>query len=61
MTEIDIINLCACISCMNLSAVVLEANLVETPKEWWIDTGATRHIYSDKKIFSSYQKVTGGE
>ncbi|KAL0309239.1 UNVERIFIED_CONTAM: hypothetical protein Sradi_5866200 [Sesamum radiatum] len=31
---------------LNLSAVVFEANLVDNPREWWIDTGATCHICS---------------
>ncbi|KAL0336658.1 UNVERIFIED_CONTAM: hypothetical protein Sradi_4877700 [Sesamum radiatum] len=33
---------------LNLSAVVFEANLVDNPREWWIDTGAS-HICSDKR------------
>ena len=33
---------------INLSAVVSEANLVGNPKEWWVDTGASRHICADK-------------
>ena len=23
-------------------------------KEWWVDTGATRHVCSEKKMFSTY-------
>ena len=46
---------------MNLSAVVTEANLVGNPREWWVETGATRHICADNKIFSMYQKVDGGD
>ena len=61
VTETDVENLCACISCMNLSAVVSEINLVGNSKEWWVNTGATRHICSDKRMFSSYQEVTDGE
>ena len=30
-------------------------------KEWWVDTGATRHICSDKKMFSSYEEINDGE
>ncbi|XP_028954160.2 uncharacterized protein [Malus domestica] len=29
--------------------------------DWWIDTGATRHVYGDRNMFSSYQKVEGNE
>jgi transposase InsO family protein len=47
---------------MHLSAVVSEVNLVgSNPKEWWVDTGATRHICSERKMFSSYNEVTNGE
>ncbi|KAF5931719.1 hypothetical protein HYC85_027890 [Camellia sinensis] len=41
--------------------VVFEANLVGNPKEWWVDTGATRHICADKKMFTSYSIVDNGE
>ena len=34
---------------ISLFAVVSEVNMVDSnPKEWWLDTGATRHIYCDK-------------
>ena len=49
------------ISEMELSAVVTEANIVGNPREWWVDTGATRHICADSKMFSMYQKVDGGD
>ena len=32
-------------------------NLVKNTNEWWVDTGATRHICSNKKMFSIYQSV----
>ncbi|KAL0295399.1 UNVERIFIED_CONTAM: hypothetical protein Sangu_2510000 [Sesamum angustifolium] len=44
---------------LNLSAVVVKANLVDNLREWWIDTGATRHIYSDKEMFSTYTTING--
>ncbi|KAI3474543.1 hypothetical protein Pfo_029458 [Paulownia fortunei] len=39
---------------LDLSAVVFEANLVDNPREWLVDTGATRHICSNKEMFSYY-------
>ncbi|KAL0342825.1 UNVERIFIED_CONTAM: Retrovirus-related Pol polyprotein from transposon TNT 1-94 [Sesamum calycinum] len=44
---------------LNLSAVVFEVNLVDNPREWWIDTGATRRICSDKEMFSTYTSING--
>ncbi|KAL0292733.1 UNVERIFIED_CONTAM: hypothetical protein Sangu_3251100 [Sesamum angustifolium] len=44
---------------LNLSAVVFEANLVDNPREWWIDIGATHHIYSNKEMFSTYTPING--
>ncbi|RVW17127.1 Retrovirus-related Pol polyprotein from transposon TNT 1-94 [Vitis vinifera] len=47
--------------CFNC-AVVSEVNLVgSNPKEWWIDTGATRHVCSDKKMFSTFEPIENGE
>ncbi|KAJ0042100.1 hypothetical protein Pint_18238 [Pistacia integerrima] len=36
--------------CFNCDKIVVsEVNLVgSNPKEWWLNTGATRHVYSDK-------------
>ena len=37
-----------------LSCVVMsKINLVGNPKEWWVDTVATRHVCCDKKMFST--------
>ncbi|KAK4381548.1 hypothetical protein Sango_2956300 [Sesamum angolense] len=44
---------------LNLFAVVFEANLLDNPREWWIDTGATHHICSDKEMFSTYTPING--
>ena len=41
--------------------VVSEVNLVGNTKEWWVDTGATRHICSGKKMLSSYEAINDGE
>ena len=36
-------------------------NLVGNTKEWWVDSEATRHICSDKKMLSSYEEINDGE
>ena len=46
---------------ISFSTTVFEVNLVGNTKEWWVDTGATRHICSDKKMFSSYEAINDGE
>ncbi|WJZ96894.1 hypothetical protein VitviT2T_015540 [Vitis vinifera] len=47
---------------IDLTTVVSEVNLVgSNPKEWWIDTGATRHVCSDKKMFSTFEPIENGE
>ena len=40
---------------------VSEMNLIKNTNKWWVDTGATRHICSDNKMFSTYQSVGYGE
>lgn len=40
---------------------VVEANLVTNTTDWWIDTGATRHVCSAREMFSSYQPINDGE
>lgn len=42
---------------MNLSAVVSQCNLIQNSGQWWIDTGATVHVCSERSMFSTYQKV----
>ncbi|RVW62815.1 Retrovirus-related Pol polyprotein from transposon TNT 1-94 [Vitis vinifera] len=50
------------VSDIDLTAVVSEVNLVSSnPKEWWIDTSATRHVCSDKKMFSTFEPIENGE
>ncbi|VVA34746.1 PREDICTED: retrotransposon, partial [Prunus dulcis] len=41
-----------------LAAVVSETNMVLDTKDWWIDTGATKHICGDKSMFSTYQEIS---
>ena len=31
------------------------------PREWWIDTGSTRHVCSDKGLFTSFEAVSNRE
>ena len=38
----------------DLCAMISECNLVGNPKEWFLDSGATRHIFSAKKAFATY-------
>ena len=60
ITELDSIS--RDVSDINLLVVVSEVNLVgSNPKEWWIDTGATCHICSDKAMFTSFEPMTKGE
>ena len=50
------------VSDMNLSTVVSEVNFIgSNTKEWWVDTWATPHVFSDKKMFSPYQTIDNGE
>ncbi|XP_012829808.1 PREDICTED: uncharacterized protein LOC105950965 [Erythranthe guttata] len=44
---------------VNEKMKVQGTNLVENPEEWWLDTGATRRICSNKESFSSYTPING--
>ena len=47
---------------IDLTTVVFEVNLVgSNPKEWWIDTSATRHVCFDKKMFSIFNQLRMGK
>ena len=37
--------------------VVSQANMVTNSKNWVVDSGATRHIYANRDVFSSYTPV----
>ena len=50
------------VSEIGLTTVISEVNLVgSNPKEWWIDTGATHHVCSNKKMFSTFEPTKTGE
>ncbi|PHT60556.1 Protein AIG1 [Capsicum baccatum] len=40
--------------CDYLCAMFSECNLVGNPREWWMDSGATRYVCSNKELFSSF-------
>ncbi|XP_059636093.1 uncharacterized protein LOC132278315 [Cornus florida] len=49
------------VSELNPSAVISEINLVSNNREWWVDTEATRHVCSEKKIFTTYEAINNEE
>ncbi|XP_062014673.1 uncharacterized protein LOC133731277 [Rosa rugosa] len=49
------------ISYINLSTVISEVNVITNSDDWWVDTGATRHICFDKKMFTTYEEMDQGE
>ncbi|XP_073129071.1 uncharacterized protein [Henckelia pumila] len=50
------------VSNMDLCAVLFEVNMVgSNPREWWIDTGATRHVCYDKDIFATLDELENSE
>ncbi|XP_060183339.1 uncharacterized protein LOC132613339, partial [Lycium barbarum] len=38
----------------DLCAMLSECNLVGNPKEWWLDSGSTRHVCAVKEAFATY-------
>lgn len=45
----------------DLCAMLSECSLVGNPKEWWIDSVATRNVCANKELFASYVIVGHGE
>ena len=46
------------VSDIDLTTVISEVNLVgSNPKERWIDICATRHVCSNKKMFSTFEPI----
>ncbi|XP_021979236.1 uncharacterized protein LOC110875347 [Helianthus annuus] len=45
-----------------ICAMMDEVNTVtNTPKGWWVDTGATRHVCADKSLFTTFKALSGEE
>ncbi|PHU20670.1 Serine carboxypeptidase-like 17 [Capsicum chinense] len=40
--------------CDDLCAMFSECNLAGNPREWWMDSGSTRHVCANKELFSSF-------
>ncbi|PHT40588.1 hypothetical protein CQW23_19442 [Capsicum baccatum] len=38
----------------DLCAMFTECNLVGNPREWWMNSGATRYVCTNKELFSSF-------
>ena len=38
----------------NFVAIILESNVMMDSKDWWIDSGATRHIYGYRNSFVNF-------
>lgn len=43
------------------SVVVSEVNMMDNPKEWFVDTGATCHVCFEKSAFSTYVPTDGNK
>ena len=44
-----------------IAAVVVETNLVENKVDWVLDTGASRHLCSNKDLFHDFKAVAEGK
>ncbi|PHT40207.1 Purple acid phosphatase 7 [Capsicum baccatum] len=43
----------------DLCAMLSECNLMKNPREWWMDFGATRHVFSNKELFATFSPAQG--
>lgn len=44
-----------------IAAVISQANMVASLKEWVVDSSATRHICANRNAFTSYTPIEEGE
>ena len=42
-------------------AVVSKVNMIGDDVEWWINSGATRHIACSRNLFKTYEEDDNGE
>ncbi|XP_010544457.1 PREDICTED: uncharacterized protein LOC104817078 [Tarenaya hassleriana] len=59
--NVKIMEIASRVEDIDLCVMISEVNLVGNPKEWWMDSGATRHVYANKWMFSSYVPAKDGE
>ncbi|PHT39177.1 Ras-related protein RABA5c [Capsicum baccatum] len=45
----------------DLCVMFTECNLVGNPREWWMDSGATRHVCANKELFLSFSPAQAEE
>ncbi|XP_074560084.1 uncharacterized protein LOC141816146, partial [Curcuma longa] len=47
---------------MDLCAAISEVNLIgSNPRQWWIDTGATKHVCCNKELLHDFEEVKDGD
>ncbi|PHU23175.1 hypothetical protein BC332_08282 [Capsicum chinense] len=44
-----------------LCVMLSECNLMRNPREWWMDFGATHHVYANKELFAAFALAQGKE
>ncbi|PHT55203.1 hypothetical protein CQW23_03689 [Capsicum baccatum] len=43
----------------NLCAILFECNWVGNPHKWWMDSGATRNVCTNKELFTNFDPAQG--